>query len=249
MVISDSVTNIGNYAFSSCKSLASVVIPDSVTSIGDGAFSMCNLASVVIGNSVISIGRYAFEYCTSLTIYCEAQSKPSGWNSKWNYSNRPVVWGHKHTYVDYECECGMCNKEGLSEEIFTFKGYSFGFVGQITFGYDIDCEALALYEKITGEKLEIGVVFVAYNKLGGAQPIDANGQASKYVVKQELIESDFTYYNFIITNLKDSQKDAVLVVSAYIYDGDDVKYVQENGLSTTVTGISYNEAYELVNNK
>jgi len=44
---------------------------------------------------VTSIGSYAFFGCSSLTIYCEATSKPSGWYSDWNYSNRPVVWGYQ----------------------------------------------------------------------------------------------------------------------------------------------------------
>ncbi len=96
VVIGDSVTSIGAYAFSACTSLTSVVIPDSVTSIGNYAFSSCiSLASVEIGDSVTSIGSYAFAYCTSLTIYCEAESQPSEWNSYWNYSGCPVVWGYK----------------------------------------------------------------------------------------------------------------------------------------------------------
>jgi hypothetical protein len=84
-----------------------VTIPDSVTSIGSYAFSGCtSLTSIIIPDSVTSIGNYAFSNCTSLTIYCEAASKPSGWNSDWNYSNRPVVWGHTHTYENGECVCG-----------------------------------------------------------------------------------------------------------------------------------------------
>ena len=93
--IPDSVTSIGDYAFRDCTSLTSVVIPDFVTSIGNSAFSHCySLAIVEIGNSVTSIGEYAFYYCRSLTIYCEAESQPAGWNSSWNSSNRPVVWGY-----------------------------------------------------------------------------------------------------------------------------------------------------------
>ncbi len=40
--IPNSVTSIGDWAFSSCSSLTSVTIPNSVTSIGDGAFSSCS---------------------------------------------------------------------------------------------------------------------------------------------------------------------------------------------------------------
>ncbi|MBO4983282.1 MAG: leucine-rich repeat protein [Clostridia bacterium] len=89
------VTSIGGDAFYDCDSLASVTIGDSVKSIGDYAFYGCtSLTSIEIPNSVTSIGWAAFSGCTSLTIYCEATSKPSGWDTKWNYSNCPVVWGH-----------------------------------------------------------------------------------------------------------------------------------------------------------
>ncbi len=68
LIIPDSVTSIGNYAFYNCSSLTSVTIPNSVTSIGDYAFNGCSgLTSVTIPNSVTSIGDYAFNYCTGLT--------------------------------------------------------------------------------------------------------------------------------------------------------------------------------------
>ena len=66
--IPNSVTSIGDHAFSSCSSLTSVTIGNSVTSIGEGAFSNCSsLTSVTIGNSVTSIGHDAFWNCDSLT--------------------------------------------------------------------------------------------------------------------------------------------------------------------------------------
>ncbi len=68
ITIPDSVTTIGNYAFTSCKGLTSVRIPDSVTSIGNDAFSSCaGLTKVTIPDSVTTIDNYAFTYCTNLT--------------------------------------------------------------------------------------------------------------------------------------------------------------------------------------
>ena len=68
VVIPNSVTSIGQYAFMYNTSLTSVIIGNSVTSIGDYAFYYCDsLTSVTIPNSVTSIGDYVFYYCTSLT--------------------------------------------------------------------------------------------------------------------------------------------------------------------------------------
>ena len=66
--IPNSVTSIGDSAFSDCDSLTSITIPNSVTNIGDSAFYRCTgLNSSTIGNSVTSIGDSAFYLCTGLT--------------------------------------------------------------------------------------------------------------------------------------------------------------------------------------
>ena len=91
VIIPDSVTDIGDSAFSGCSSLTSIEIPEGVTSIGDSAFSECesltsieipkgvtyigysaflecyNLASITIPEGVIEIGEDTFSYCESLT--------------------------------------------------------------------------------------------------------------------------------------------------------------------------------------
>lgn len=64
--IGDQITSIGKYAFD-CSNLTSVTIPNSVTEIGEGAFSGCfGLTSVKIPNSVTKIGTSAFYGCFGL---------------------------------------------------------------------------------------------------------------------------------------------------------------------------------------
>jgi len=68
VIIPNSVTSIGNYAFYACPNLTSVTIPNSVTSIGLWAFAGCSgLTSVTIPSSLTSIGNSAFANCTGLT--------------------------------------------------------------------------------------------------------------------------------------------------------------------------------------
>ncbi len=95
-IINDNTNVIASYAFSNCTFLKSIIIPRSVKTIGYGSFFMCSyLTSIIIPGSVTSIGNYAFYECKFLKIYCEASSKPDGWDSDWNYSKCRVVWGYK----------------------------------------------------------------------------------------------------------------------------------------------------------
>lgn len=96
VTIPNSITTIGAQAFADCSSLTNITIPNNVTSIGSFAFSGCSsLTSITMPNSVTSIGYVAFcGWESSQTIYCQAKSQPSAWNSDWNKRcNAKIVWG------------------------------------------------------------------------------------------------------------------------------------------------------------
>ena len=64
--IPNSVTHIGDHAFSEYWSLKGINIPNTVTHIGNHAFYNCSfLQSISIPNSVTHIGDYAFKGCFS----------------------------------------------------------------------------------------------------------------------------------------------------------------------------------------
>ena len=75
IVIPDSVTSIGDYAFYNCSSLTSVEIPNSVTSIGDDAFYGCENLKTVLNRSNLTFhkGSYGSDYANVVV------NKYDGW--------------------------------------------------------------------------------------------------------------------------------------------------------------------------
>jgi len=69
LTIPNSVTTIGEYAFTLCNFTGSLTIPNSVTTIGYRSFNVCSgfNGSLTIGNSVTSIASYAFYECFNFT--------------------------------------------------------------------------------------------------------------------------------------------------------------------------------------
>ena len=83
--------------------METIIIPNTVEMIGSRAFlGSSNLTKVYIPSSVTKIGTGAFRDCNNnLVIYCEAESKPEGWDDNWN-AGYPVVWRNRtKDYLKY----------------------------------------------------------------------------------------------------------------------------------------------------
>ena len=111
--IGNECTNIGREAFYGCASerLTTLKIPRSVKTIEKNAFARnFALKTVYIPKTVTTMGAAVFESSgsydasgtqTTFTIYCEAESKPAGWDSMWNdmgSSFAYVRWGASMPY-------------------------------------------------------------------------------------------------------------------------------------------------------
>lgn len=179
--------------------------------------------------SELVLGKY--ERASEIEIYTEIMSETDEWSSVWNDTISPVKWDYKET---------------VREQIFIFKGYSFNEHGSMAIGFDIDYDSKEIYESLTGEILEIGVVFAGYDLLLGNQPLDELGNElileNGRVIKFDLSDCDYTYYDFVITDITEEYADISLVISAYINNGYENRYVQDSGMNDTVFGISYNSA-------
>lgn len=64
----------------------------------DAFYDYDNLTEIVIPDGVTMVGSDVFYGCRALTVYCEAESQPSGWNSDWN-SGCSLVWDCKNNEV------------------------------------------------------------------------------------------------------------------------------------------------------
>nr|MBQ8244664.1 leucine-rich repeat protein [Oscillospiraceae bacterium] len=95
--------------FENCDTLTRVVVGPDVRFIGAEAFQYCDkLETVFIPAGVQTTGGYLFYGCSSaLRIYCEAESKPEGWDQYWNRNTNPSSgsytghWGYSKEAFEY----------------------------------------------------------------------------------------------------------------------------------------------------
>ena len=118
--IPDTVIEIGECAFGSCKLLSGIVLPSNLTIVGKGAFKGSGLVSVVLPKTVSEVRNSAFRECTSLNTVIM------------NYNDAIIESDKDGTYI-YKCkiECSVFEGDtnltyvSLSENVDTIEDFVF----------------------------------------------------------------------------------------------------------------------------
>ena len=86
LVIPNSVTSIGSYAFYGCSGLTSITIPNSVTSIGNSAFNGCSgLSSFTLPDNITQLYSNSFPSSTKLYVNIGTKTLLKLWDSGYSY--------------------------------------------------------------------------------------------------------------------------------------------------------------------
>ena len=206
ITIPNSATTIGSSAFSGCSNLITVTISENsqLTSIGSYAFNGCSsLTSIYIPISVTSIGSYAFYNCSNLTIYCEASFRPIGWNSYWNYSNRPEVWSSNGEHGEYNGFTYGVSIDSEGNPYITITGYNGSNTDVVMPEYiEVNGEQIVIKEisntafrnntKITSINIPDGVTSIGYRAFYGCSNLK---KVSISENSQLTTIGDYAFYN------------------------------------------------------
>ena len=94
VTVPSSIHTLPEKAFAGCLLLSNVTLQNGIQALCSDVFFECSsLTEVVIPQSVTTMERSTVRSCLALTVYCQAQSKPEGWNNEWDYENRHAkVW-------------------------------------------------------------------------------------------------------------------------------------------------------------
>ena len=211
--IPNSVTSIGDYAFTGCSGLTSVTIPNSVTTIGYEAFSGCSgLTSVTIPNSVTTIGNKAFVYCSGLTeIYSLAIAPPE--------ISESTFFGY-----DYNCYQATLYVPMSSVEAYRSAEYWCNFTNIVGIMDDFIVNEVKYHPMDSGSASVVGYVE------------DEGYDGWELVIPETVTHDDFT---FTVTEVADGAFDGCYDLASVVI-GDGVESIGENAFQgcTALTSVT-----------
>ena len=131
-------------------------------------------------------------------------------------------------------------------DVFEFMGFSISPSGtDICLGYRVNYEAMEEYEAQIGNSVDIGCVFASYELLGGLSPLDESGKPRSLpkgkVISVSLNGLRYVTYDLRLSGFTEEHYSHRFVIAAYLFDGENVFYYQNDEVSQSAMGLTYAE--------
>ncbi|MBO5379197.1 MAG: hypothetical protein J6A90_02610 [Clostridia bacterium] len=153
-------------------------------------------------------------------------------NPAFGHDNQSIaVYENGFTEKGYKrIGCTRCDnyEGGELPALFVCHGYSVPEydAGGIAVRYSVDNDAIAEYERITGESISYGVFAVTKQKLGDNDIFASDGKASSGVIAAEISNEQFNLFELKIVGFTADQKDKKIALGAFVgvNNGDTTEY-------------------------
>lgn len=245
--IPNSVTSIGEWAFSSC-SLTEVVIPDSVKTLGKSAFKGCKLNRVTVGAS--NIGEDAFYGCRSLTSIEFSENVKSIGNYAFN-------------------ECDSLTEVVIPETVNTLGNHAFSTCANLNkitvgarsiddyaFAYNYELSSVTITDNVTSignqafancESLEAIIIPDSVTRIGGGVFRSCFSLYDVTLSKNITALSNYDssgFFEFCESLKSITIPDKVSRIGSYCFSGcplEEINVVKENNTYSSIDGVLFNK--------
>lgn len=113
--------------------------------------------------------------------------------------------------------------------LFACRGYSVSENGSgIAIGYSVDVKAISEYEEAIGKTLKYGAFVVTKDKLGNNSIFGDDGVLTSGVINAEITSYQLSVFELKIVGFTDEQKDTKLIMGAYVDNGTEYSYIQDD---------------------
>ena len=121
--------------------------------------------------------------------------------------------------VDPDYRFSVCTTHGVI-------CYLLRLITGIAVRYSVDNDAIAEYERITGESISYGVFAVTKQRLGDNDIFASDGKASSGVIAAEISNEQFNLFELKIVGFTEDQKDKEIALGAFVgvNNGDTTEY-------------------------
>ena len=148
---------------------------------------------------------------------------------EWSFDGTYVT-GYLASYDCIYCETNITNED--IEALFISKGYSCTvFEGAISIvqGFDINREAIARYEELTGKEVSYGVVATSVNKvIDGNIDVVNNVDGITAIDFTSAEKKEFTRFEIKVADIAEANQDTGLYACAYVIEDGAVSFISEN---------------------